>query len=232
MNIVNQLTHETWISIVVSGALGYAALSLSLVNRSYKRVLLDIASTGGIIFLVVYKAFPILLAPGYRSGSGFITLFLSNGISEGLYAGALCSLLYVFVKLKHQSIPTGVLVEKLPLGIMASFMAFHLLNWNVGKETVLLWGVTLQDPTLRYHPVSMYQLIVCFLFLIRYLTQNNKAGVHGFAGFCFWFCSTQVFLSYFLIPRPYVWGLSMFQLFYLLAALVCSYYWLRSSREK
>lgn len=219
-NLFNQLTNVEWVSMMVSGMFGLYVLSRKLKGVPQKEKITDALFLGGLIVIFIWKLSPLIFQPGMLvdNSINLFTLLLSIGTEEGFYLGLVVSILFIGYRIKKQRLPQAPLFEELPFGMLAAFIAYAIIRWQVGTETYLPWGVKLDNSSSHYHPISLYQILLCLTSGIVLLRQRKKGKQISFSKFILWFSIGEIIITIFMFPKPYLLGLSMTQIFFLLIA--------------
>ena len=86
------------------------------------------------------------------------------------------SVIYLAVKLRRTNIPQRLFLDLMSFGAVAAVIVYAAIDWKYGKMTSLPWGLILNDPEYRYHPVSAYTVIVAVIVSLFLWMRRKSLG--------------------------------------------------------
>ncbi|MGG0938632.1 hypothetical protein ABHN11_21665 [Brevibacillus centrosporus] len=220
IRLIHQLTDVEWVSMIFSALIGYLVISRMLKGDPSREQITDSLFKGGLILLAIWKLSPLFLQPSMLTDSSLnlFSFLLSIGTELGYYLGVVAGVSYVILKLRKGKIPKDKFAVVFPFGLLSTFTLFFLMTRNIGTETDLFWGVSVDQSVYKYHPIGVYQLIFgvltgAFLFL-----RKRKGTPVPFRTFLVWFSLGQMVLTLVQFTIPFFAGFSLQQIFYLSVA--------------
>jgi hypothetical protein len=173
----------------------------------------DLLLNAFITGVIVWKLTPLLSQPELLWTNPIALLYLQP---SGVYIGiaALAGTIYLIIGLKGNRTAYLLLLDTLIVGITLSFLLKSLFFWEYGKETTLPWGISLSDPTIRYHPIHYYQFLVSLICSVWFGWKGK--GVIGtgkvFALLSMFWGFGLFLISFFTQPTVIYFGLDLTQI--------------------
>ncbi len=222
LRFLDQLTNVAWVSMTVSSLAGYVVISKMLKGEPSRDSITDSLFKSGLLILLIWKLSPLLLQPTLLLDDtmNLFTFLLSTGTELGLYLGVLAGLSYMYVKMRKGMVPPEKLGEVLPFGLLIGFALYYLLYRNLGTVTSMPWGVAIGQSSSAYHPVGIYQLLFAVGMGGFMMLQRRKGNRFSFRSFLMWFSLFQFGLTFVQFTTPFVFGLSLQQIFFLAIASI------------
>jgi hypothetical protein len=220
LRLIHQITNVEWVSMTFSGLVGYIVISKMLKGEPSREAITDVLFKSGLIFLAIWKLSPLLLQPSLLT-DGSLNLFsflLSIGTDQGFYIGVAAAVGFVIQKIRTGSISPDKFAEVFPFGLLSCFVLFFLLTRNVGTVTELFWGISIDNSVNKYHPIGVYQLIFGVITSAFLVWRKRKGRPVRFRSFLIWFSLNQMLLTLVQYSPPFMIGLSLQQVFYLVVA--------------
>lgn len=174
--------HRQMLALLVSALAGFGMAWLAIRRTPWKQApLADTLLNGFLIGFFVWKLFPALLDVSLLWPNPLKALMVTGG-AMAAFAGLLTGVVYVVVA----SIRRGVTLRALTDAAAYGGAAFLLVQavaggWSYGALTRLPWGIVLTDPSLRYHPLNVYEGLVGLVVLLVVVFGRMKVG-EGRAG--------------------------------------------------
>jgi prolipoprotein diacylglyceryltransferase len=208
----------SWLAIAVGGFVGYWVLLFTLKQSSIdRRVMGDIYISSILIIVLFWKLGPLLYNPFILIENPFNILYI-YGSSQHIFLGVLFALIYILVKSKKAQIPIIHVFDSFAFAFLPTSIVYHLLVKQYGYPTTLVWGVSVQQPEYKYHPINMYFFIfdmLLFIFLWKFKRKEMGSGVI-FTFFLIFYGIGRLLVS-FLQPQSIDFlGLSVTQITYML----------------
>ncbi|HEX7055588.1 MAG TPA: prolipoprotein diacylglyceryl transferase family protein [Bacilli bacterium] len=159
------------LALFLSVLAGLAAINWRLKGNGHKRLIIDCLTTGLMIVALLWKFGELLFDPLLLFRRPTEALYMAAS-TRGACIGAICAVSYALWKLKRAGVSPLVLLDALPVGILSGVMLDCLLIWQYGRPTHVRWGIALNDPALRYHPLNAYLFIASAAILILLLRKK------------------------------------------------------------
>jgi len=220
--LYEKLTHIEWITLTAAALIGYGILSLLLHRSAMREMLLDQLGTAGILALLVWKLFPLLVHPKQvlTGEVNLLALLLSSGPEGAKYAGLAAGAFYLASRLKGMPDARSELARVLPYGLLSSLAAWAVLRWEWGKPTVLPWGWRWEESLHRYHPVVGYHLMLALLLASMLYVRHRQGKPGSFYAFLLWLGAGLLLISATQFVTPVMAGLSWSQCLWLALAII------------
>jgi len=206
----------SWLLWAVSGFIGYIVMKYRLKRSGYgDRLVLDILSGGLLIAALVWKFSPALFTPSILWKSPLSILFIS-GSSESAWFGAAAAAIYVGFKCWKMHGFQWLLPDLLPFGITTMVVVYSLLAWQYGTPTSLPWGISIEDPDFKYHPINVYKIMITvplFIWLWKRKPGDLGSG-KPFADFITFYGIGLLVVSFFEPQTGWMLGMSREQFFF------------------
>jgi len=224
----------SWLLWAVSGLIGYTVMKYRWKRTAYSdRPVLDILTSGVIITAMVWKFSPVLFTPSILWKSPLSLLFIS-GSSEAAWFGVAASAAYIGFKCWRMHGGRWLLLDLLPYGVTSMVVVYSLLSWQYGTPTNLPWGISIENPDFKYHPVNVYKIIVTVpLFIWLWRRKAGDLGSGGpFADFITFYGIGLLLVSFFEAQKGWMLGMSREQLFYFILIILGSFLSFKFRKKK
>lgn len=206
-----------WLLMGASGMVGYFVLQKLIKNSTFgDRPILDKLFNSFIIVFFVWKFSPLLFSPSILWNSPY-RLITMVGSSIGLWIGVMVAVVYMIISIRRLKVPALFVVDLLAIGIVTSFLVYSLIGWQYGSATSLPWGISIESPQFKYHPINVYMLFITVPMLIYLWRQRSKVGSGNIVVlFLTYFGAGLMLVSLFKPKVIFLLGLSGQQIVYLL----------------
>lgn len=206
-----------WLLMGASGMVGYFVLQKLIKNSTFgDRPILDKLFNSFIIVFFVWKFSPLLFSPSILWNSPY-RLITMVGSSIGLWMGVMVAVVYMIISIRRLKVPALFVVDLLAIGIVTSFLVYSLIGWQYGSATSLPWGISIESPQFKYHPINVYMLFITVPMLIYLWRQRSKVGSGNIVVlFLTYFGAGLMLVSLFKPKVIFLLGLSGQQIVYLL----------------
>ncbi len=165
-----------WMLLAISGAGGYMVMKQWFKRSLYReQPCWDAFFNAFLIAFLAWKCSPVLWHPSLIWNNPLL-LLVTPGTSLGWGLGLAGGLFYMDRSLRRMRIPRLFFNDLLSLGLAAAVIVYCLLRWQYGSSTGLPWGIALEDPEYKYHPLNVYTLAVTLPVFIRLLRQRTSLG--------------------------------------------------------
>lgn len=135
----------------------------------------ELLQNAAFITLIVWKFGHVLFAPAVVWERPSALLLLSGGTREAFVA-MLVAGVYLVVRLRRRAIPIRLFLDLAAFGAMLAVIVYAAIDWNYGKPTSLPWGMSVNDPEFRYHPVSAYTMLAAASVALLLWMRRGQAG--------------------------------------------------------
>lgn len=206
-----------WLLMGASGMVGYFVLQKLIKNSTFgDRPILDKLFNSFIIVFFVWKFSPLLFSPSILWNSPY-RLITMVGSSIGLWIGVMVAVVYMIISIRRLKVPALFVVDLLAIGIVTSFLVYSLIGWQYGSATSLPWGISIESPQFKYHPINVYMLFITVPMFIDLWRQRSKVGSGNIVVlFLTYFGAGLMLVSLFKPKVIFLLGLSGQQIVYLL----------------
>ncbi|GAA3409963.1 prolipoprotein diacylglyceryl transferase family protein [Paenibacillus hodogayensis] len=189
-----------------------AVRALSLTKGAPAKASAELLQNAAFLVLIVWKFGHVLFAPSVVWDRPLALLMMNGGGREASLAVA-AAIFYLFVKVKRSGIPWRLFADLTAFGATAAAAVYCAIAWKYGERTTVPWGVMLNDPEYRYHPVSAYALIVAVLVtLLLWLKRGTAGDGTMFRTAALYMGSGLLLVSFWDVPPERTYGLlSAFQ---------------------
>jgi prolipoprotein diacylglyceryltransferase len=215
----------SWLLWALSGLIGYIVMKYRL-NRTahHDSPVLDILASGLFIAAIVWKFSPLLFTPSILWESPLSILFIS-GSRTSVWIGAIAGMAYIGFKCWRMRDGRWLLPDLLSYGVTSMVVVYSLLSWQYGTPTNLPWGISIENPEFKYHPVNIYKFMVTlplFIWLWRQKFGNLGSG-RLFIDFITFYGTGLLLVSLFKPQTVWILGISREQFIYIALILVGSF---------
>ena len=207
-----------WLMLLLSGAAGFAAMHWKWKRSAFRdRPVLDPLLNAVLIVLVVWKISPVFTSPSLLTKNPLLWLTVP-GNTVGWWIGSLAALAYLYRAWKKTGAPRRLAVDLAALGIVAAISVHSLLGWQYGTPTALPWGISIENPDFKYHPVNVYRLLVTLPMFVWLWRNDRLLGTGKWMSNTLTYCGMGLMaVSFFQTKSVLVFGLSAEQTVYLSA---------------
>jgi hypothetical protein len=205
-----------WVLLALSGIAGYMVMSKKLKATDHRNgPLLDQFTNGLLFVFLIWKLSPVIFQPSLLWTSPFSLLTMS-GSASGVWLGMIAAALYMERALRKMKIPRMVFLDLLSIGMVTAILVYSLLGWQYGAATTLPWGISIEDPKFKYHPINVYIFLITLPLLIWQWRTNSSLGAGNmFIRFTTYYAMGLMLVSLFKPKIIVLFGLSAEQLMYL-----------------
>lgn len=206
-----------WLLMGISGMVGYFVLQQLIKSSIFDdRLILDKLFNSFIIVFFVWKFSPLLFTPSILWNSPY-RLITMVGSSTGLWIGVMVAVFYMIISIRRLKVPALFVVDLLAIGIVTSIFVYSLIGWQYGAVTSLPWGISIESPQFKYHPINVYMLFITVPMLMYLWRQRSKVGSGDIVIlFLTYFGAGLMLVSLFKPKTIFLLGLSGQQFAYLL----------------
>lgn len=165
-----------WLILAVAGCSGYAAMQWrwKRSNAGDIPVLEPLWNALFIVFLI-WKLSPLFLSPSLLREPPLYWITVP-GTSAGWWIGIAIAALYVYLNLKKRGASWSFFGDLLAFGCVISVFVYNLLGWQHGTPTTLPWGISIENPEYKYHPVNIYRLLITLPMLVWFWRYDRLLG--------------------------------------------------------
>lgn len=155
-----------WVVLAVSGFAGYAAMQWKCKRSDiHDRSFLEPLVNALLIIFFVWKMSPILLSPSLLREHPLLWLTIP-GTDIGWWFGLAVVAFYLYRSWREIGVPWRLVGDMLSFGTIVAVLVHNLLSWQYGMPTSLPWGISIENPEFKYHPVNIYRLIITLPMLL------------------------------------------------------------------
>lgn len=188
-------------------------------KADYKKIK-DIYLNVILIPITVWKFGPAVFHPIMFLKQPFSLLYFS-GNNLYLSVGILLSVVYIFYRSRRDNIDLLVILDYIFLALMLFVMVSNLLLWKYGLPTSMPWGISIDNPDFKYHPINIYNLIMVLVIFTWFKLKSIELGKgiyfsKGLIGLGI----GKMIISYFSFEKPVFLFLSLNQWLFLVLLLV------------
>lgn len=210
--------------VVLLGAIPiiFYILKWKLKHTKYEQIpLQDILINAVLLGVITWKVSPLFFNPLLIIENPFMFVSAVPSMTDA-YLGMIVSVIYLSWKGSKLQIPYALLFDTLSVCINTALLFYHLLFWNYGKYTTLPWGISIENPIYKYHPVNIYYAIISTICLIQTWQESTyKLGNGQLFAFSLLSWGIGLFIiSFFEFTTTFYFGLSLQQLIGLFIILV------------
>lgn len=178
---------------------------------------LDIMVNALFVGLIIWKLSPVLSEPSLLRYP--LSILVLPGTGLGVKLACAGAFMYVVYALRRQKRNWRLMMDVIAVVFVISVSVFLLSHWQYGTPTKLPWGISVQDPAYRYHPVNAYQMILMvpvLAVMYRCPIGNGKMASAAFIGYG----SSSLLVSILQPKLPVMMNLSANQLIALFLVVV------------
>lgn len=155
---------------------GYFTIKIRLrIDGIADRPYLDIIFTGILIVVFVWKFGSLWYNSSLIWTKPWLILML-RGTWEHIVFGLALALIYAGYRLWKLRLSLLQFADVLPYGYAAATICKGALIWEYGAPTAMPWGISLTDPSLHYHPLHVYQLLLAAAWLTLFWRRKIGQG--------------------------------------------------------
>ena len=206
-----------WVLLALSGGCGYIVIQWLLKRSEFReRPVLDTLLNTLFITFLIWKFSPVLFTPSllWTHPLGLLTM---SGSLIGLWLGLAVAGWYMHRSLRRMNVSWLFVGDLLSFGFPIILMVYSLLAWQYGSTTAVPWGISIQDPDYKYHPVNIYTLIVTLPMLVWLWRKRNSLGIgYMFVNTFKYYSMGLMMVTYFKSKTNSFTGLSREQWIYVL----------------
>ena len=222
LNVGPFMIKLSWLLLAISGIAGYWAMKFKWKKTQYvHQPILDLLFNGLMIIFFTWKLSSVLFTPSLLWKQPLSLLF-SSGSLNGLLLGLLFAIIYMELKLRSYKFPRWILLDLLPYGICIMILVFSLFSWQYGSLTTLPWGISIENPDFKYHPINIY-LVIVTLLMLGWLWKRDVSILGSgvlFFDFLTFYGMGLMMISIFKTQINIVYGISEEQFLYLLMMII------------
>lgn len=219
-----------WLLLAISGLAGYLTIQVVLKKNGYDaKPILDKIFNGILIVFFVWKFSPLISTPSilWRYPASLLTI-TGSGLGAGL--GIFVAIWYIDRSLPKLGVDRIWFADLLALGMVSGMFMHSLLGWQYGSSTSLPWGISIENPDYKYHPVNVYVLIVTIPMLLWFFRNLSSLGSGKLTLYFLTYYSAGLMLVTLFKPKLFtIFGITTEQLIYLI--LMASGFVLSSMRN-
>lgn len=202
-----------WIVDVIGIVAGYILLKILIkkVGKPEHKRIIDMLFNVILIPIAVWKFGPAVFHPMIVIKQPFSILYFSG---NNLYflVGCILSALYVWWRSRKDHIGLFVILDYFVLATVVFELISNLLMWKYGLPTTMPWGISIDSPDFKYHPINIYNLIIIFVIIFRVWLAKQEIGKGTYLSeVIFIFGVGEMVVSYFAYQGPTILFLSMSQ---------------------
>lgn len=161
---------------------GYWGMKLRLrfdrhseVTDEEARSVLDVAVTAVIVTALFWKFGSLLFKPSIIWEKP-MHILLMRGTLLHTSLGVAVAIIYVVYKLRRRHVRFMLFADSMPYGVLTGLAVYSLLIRDYGRPTSLPWGISMNDPSLLYHPLHLYVMLLAVLLLIFMWIRPLRIG--------------------------------------------------------
>lgn len=160
---------------------GYWAMKLRFIYERDDEVtvemqsIMDVTLTAVNIVALFWKFGTVLFKPSLLWENP-MRILLMRGTMLHTSLGIAVALIYAMFKLKRLNVRFMRFADGVSYGVLTGFIVHALLIKQYGRPTSLPWGISLNDPSLQYHPIHVYVLLLCLGVYVFLWTRRFQLG--------------------------------------------------------
>ncbi|UVI33443.1 prolipoprotein diacylglyceryl transferase [Paenibacillus spongiae] len=175
----------TWLYLITSAVIGFWVMKVVLKRKSPDNLpIIDALSSGLILAIIIWKISPAFTELSLLNQP--LSLIMYPGTPLGIQIAIAALLLYTAYAIWRSKLDWQVAMDTLAVGWLAASFVYLLSHWQYGSLTTVPWGITLPDPSLRYHPINVYILLLMIplVWVLRRLVfGQGRVAYYGFIGY-------------------------------------------------
>lgn len=163
--------------LAVVAAVLTAIIAVRLLSRAYgpaAKEAAELTQNAAFLAFFVWKFGHVLFAPAVVWDRPLALLMMNGGTREAAVA-VTAATVYLAVKLRRNVSPL-LFLDLVSFGAVAAMSVYAAIDWKYGGATTLPWGIVLNDPEYRYHPVSAYTVIVAVVVALLLWARRRSTG--------------------------------------------------------
>jgi hypothetical protein len=214
----------SWVLFAISGIAGLWMIKFKLKTMQYMDLkFIDLLVNGLLIVIFTWKFSPVLFSPSLLWTQPF-SLLVMTGSSNGMWIGVILAIIYMEMKLHRSKTSRWILLDLIPYGISVMILVYSLLSWQYGSQTALPWGISIENPDFKYHPINIYMILITIPMLVWLLKRDKSLLGNGkiFFEFLTFYGIGLMIVSLFKPQTSLLFGISDEQFFYILMMVVGS----------
>lgn len=166
--------------LIVSIVLAYYVVRWKLAgigtSEADSSVMLDKLMNAVLIAIIVWKLTPLIENPQMVLTRPLSLLTVTGG-TFGIWLGSFAAIIYIYFTVRRSALSPTMIADLLAFGVLIVWTITRGLFWDYGLQTNLPWGISLNDPLYRYHPVNIYAgLIGIGIVIYVWLTGKKRWG--------------------------------------------------------
>lgn len=165
------------IAYLIAIVAGYYMIRLRLHMAQFasSRLFLDVIINSVMIVVLIWK-FGIVFYNPSLLWTKPVLILMSRGTWELAVAGLVIALIYAGLKLRKVQVKLLLFLDVIPFGVGAALICVNVLIKAYGIQTTMPWGITQNDPSVSYHPLHIYQLLLSCAVLTRLWWKRDVLG--------------------------------------------------------
>jgi hypothetical protein len=210
-----------WIFIGIAAAVGYILMKRLFKRTDYAQApLFDKVGNALIIWFFLWKFSGLLYDPSLLWNNPS-ALLVMRGNDLGLWIGGIAAFLYIYRALLKLRVPVLLFADLLSLGLSVAIPVYSLLSWEYGLPTSLPWGVSIENPDYKYHPVNVYLLMITAPIAARQWRMARQLGEGTLTTrFLIFYGMALMAVTFFQPKNEWIAGLSGEQLLFLIMSVI------------
>lgn len=181
-------TIRTSLLAVIAAACA-AIAAIRLLSRGHGtagKETVELLQNAAFILLFVWKFGHVLFDPATIWSRPWALLVMNGGERE-LTLAVTAGILYIFVEVRHKQVPWRLFLDLVSFGTVVAVIVYAAIDWRYGKMTALPWGVAVNDPQFRYHPLFLYTMlvaaVVAYVLWLRRFSVGSGELLHAAAAY-------------------------------------------------
>jgi hypothetical protein len=169
------MIRQEWIALGVSGIVWFTIMQQLWKRSDFKDIpILEPIVNAVLIVVVVWKLSPFFFSPAIYLERPLLLLYVPGSTAGWLIGLTIAAgyLIWRWVKLRA---PWRSIGDWAALGFIAATLIYNLVVWSLGSLTTLPWGISIEDPAYKYHPIFIYRILVALIML--YWIWRNKSNL-------------------------------------------------------
>ncbi|NEW08604.1 hypothetical protein GK047_21650 [Paenibacillus sp. SYP-B3998] len=208
--------------LFIAGFFSYFLLTRYFFRESTFNTTSVLDKTLNAIFIIFFswKLSPILSQPSILWKNP-LSVIIMSGSELGIWIGLSIVFIYLYRELKRLQISYLFYFDFLSVGLLMVIFIYQWLGWRYGSLTSLPWGISIEDPSFKYHPLNIYVLFATLPMLIfAYINKKKLGDGKLFINVLTSYMVGLMLITLFKGKTNFVLGLSKEQLIYLILILI------------